>query len=134
MKEIINVAKSLFSDMQKSPYRERIIPVLDSVHGKDIVGNLVRMGLRKENIVVWDNNGIEYYYPSSILDNIFGTGDQISIEGDKVSKNGINYNKAELADMVCNKITNNSEYPQEFLDKFIALIERTTGLSSRFSP
>lgn len=133
MKEIIHVASSLFTDMQKSPYRERIIPVLDSVHGGDIVDALKRMGLREENIIVWDNNGIEYYYPTEIIDHIYGIGDPLTIDNDDVSRNGISYKKAELASMVCSRIDINTNYPQELVDKFIAVVEATTGLTSRFS-
>ena len=128
MKEIIHVASSLFSDMQKSPYRERIIPILDSIHGGDIVSNLCNMGLRKENMIIWDNNGIEYYYPEKIIDDIYGTGGQLNIDNDDISRNGISYKKAELSLKVCSRINSDTEYPKEFISKFFSVIKAATGL------
>src|SRR5690606_36675485 len=52
MKEILNLAGSLFSDLHKSLYRDRIIPVLDTVHGSDIVQKLKAQGVMEENIII----------------------------------------------------------------------------------
>ena len=134
MKEILNLAGSLFSDLQKSPYRERIIPVLDSVYGADIVHTLKVQGVMEENIVIWSKNGIEYYYPSRIVDEIYGVGSELEINGDSVSRNGISYKKAELADKVVSKLSSKSIYPDEFYQKFILTIERITGLTSQSHP
>ena len=131
MKEILNLAGSLFSDLQKSPYRERIIPVLDSVHGADIVHKLKAQGVAEENIIIWSQNGIEYCYPDEIIDVIYGAGGDLEIDGDIVSRNGISYKKAELTEKVVSRLSDKNTYPDEFYNKFIQAIERITGLTSQ---
>jgi len=82
IKEVLNTAKDLLTDIQKSPYRDRIVVVLDSVHGAGLRGTLEAMGVLPENIVIWSKNGIEYYFPESIMAKIFGEGGELSISGD----------------------------------------------------
>lgn len=120
--EVINMASSFFSDLQKSPYRDRIIPVLDSVHSKGLVDKIARQGIPKENIVVWSKNGLEHYYPSEILDVIFGEGGELQIIGDVVSRNGTEYKKFELAKMVTSKLTSGSHHPLEVMEKLMPKI------------
>ena len=45
IKEITSVARSILTDIQRSPYRDRIIAVLDSVHGAGLRDSLTAMGL-----------------------------------------------------------------------------------------
>ncbi len=122
IKEILNTAKNLLTDIQRSPYRDRIIAVIDSVHGQGLRQTLVSMGMLDENIVVWSGNGIEYVYPSAILDEIYGNGGQFEINGDEVSRNGIVYQKAVLADKVCNRMDPDTPMSKEFEDSFLALV------------
>ena len=131
MKEIVHLTGSLFSDLQRSPYRERIIPVLDSVHGGDIIQKLKTLGIMEDNIVIWSKNGIEYFYPSDIINDIYGVGEELIIDNDNVSRNGISYKKAELAGRVIAKLTTQTIFPEEFYQKFILTIERITGLTSQ---
>jgi predicted ATPase len=131
MKNIVNVAGNILGDMQRSPYKERIIPILDKVHGGDVVNKIESLGISKDNIIVWDNNGIEYSYPIVILNEIFGEGYQISIVGDIVAANGISYKKSVLADMVTNKLKSGSNFPEEFNSKFFELINKITGLNRK---
>lgn len=119
IKEIFNLTKNLFGDIQKSPYRDRIFAVLDSVHGKGLISSLESMGLPKPNIITWKNNGIEYYYPKRILQSIYGSSDEFVIEGDMIKLNGSEYNKNQLVDMVVDKMTKESELPQEFSEEFM---------------
>jgi hypothetical protein len=46
------------------------------------------MGMLGENIAAWSANGIEYVYPPSILDQVYGAGGQIVINGDVAVRNG----------------------------------------------
>ena len=127
MKDIVNVAGSLLGDIQRSPYRDRIIPILDKVHGGDVVGKLESLGILKENIIVWDNNGIEYSYPQSILNEIYGDGCSIEITDDDISFNGVSYKKAKLAEMVTSRVKTGLKYPEEFETKFFGTISNSTG-------
>jgi len=119
IKEIFNLTKNLFGDIQKSPYKDRIFAILDSVHGGGLTASLVSMGLTKDNIITWQKNGIEYYYPAQILQTIYGSTEEIVIDGDLVKLNGIEYNKNQLVDLVVDKLTKDVELPNEFSEEFM---------------
>jgi predicted ATPase len=127
IKEILNTARNLLTDIQRSPYRERIIAIVDSVHSHDLKQTLVSMGMLEDNIVVWSQNGVEFVYPPSILDEIFGVGGQIVVNGDIVSRNGLNYSKVELANQVCSRITPTTPMSQEF-ERFLSLVARRMNI------
>jgi len=114
MKEIVNTAKNILSDIQKSPYHDRIIALVDSVHGTGLKDSLTSMGLLEENILVWSKNGIEHVYPPSLLDQIFGCGGDITIVDDNVTRNGLTYKKAELAEKICQRFTPDTPLHREF--------------------
>ena len=59
-------------------------------------------------------NGIEYFYPETILAEIFGAGDSIQIEGDIVSRNGISMKKVELAERVVSRVDRDSVHNSDF--------------------
>ena len=70
-----------------------------------------------ESVVEWGENGIEYYYPVSILQTIFNdeslvAGD-LKVSGDQVSHNGIEKKKSELCDAVLNKMTGSEQMDSE---------------------
>lgn len=121
--QVINMASGFFSDLQKSPYRDRIVPVLDSVHAQGLVPKIVKQGIPEENIVVWSENGIEYFYPENILDDIFGEGGRLEIDGDTVSRNGISYKKFDLAQRVTTRLTTHTGHPEEVREKLISKIK-----------
>ena len=123
IKEVLNVAKGLFSDIQKSPYRDRIFVVLDSVHTAGLPDQLVTMGIPRPNIVTWPKNGIEYYYPPSIMDKIYGVGQEICITGDIISRNGISYNKGELVEKVIVLLQNETPMQSEFHGLFLSRLD-----------
>jgi predicted ATP-dependent endonuclease of OLD family len=127
IKEVLNTAKTLLTDIQRSPYRERIVAVVDSVHGAGFKETLVAMGLPPENIVVWSENGIEYLYPEGILSTIFGAGGHIEISADTVTRNGITYTKAELCDKVCARLASDSPVNSEFEERFLSLVGKRIG-------
>lgn len=126
VKKTLHMAKGLLNDLQRSPYRDRIFAVLDSVHGKSLPADLVKMGLPAENVIVWPQNGIEYYYPKEIIDQIFGAGSTLTINDDDVSRNGITILKNDLADKVVAAINAQStvhpDLTRLFLSKLEALI------------
>jgi predicted ATPase len=123
IKEILNVAKGLLTDIQKSPYRDRIFVVLDAVHSSGLPDQIVAMGVPRENIVVWAKNGIEFYYPPLIIDQIFGVGTEIEITGDVVSRNGISYSKNDLVEAVIKRLQNDSAMHQDFQSILLTPIE-----------
>jgi len=127
IRDVFNVTKSLFGDIQKSPYQNRVFAILDSVHGSGLIQQLVKMGMPEDNIIVWSKNGIEYYYPPSILAEIFHSKDQITIEGDQITLNNLTYTKNDLVGMVIPKITETTEYNQEFESELLEKIEAIIG-------
>jgi predicted ATPase len=127
IKEVLTVAKGLLSDLQKSPYRDRIFIILDSVHSASLPSQLERMGVPPENIVIWPKNGIEYYYPPSLIDKIYGLGEELTIEGDMVSRNGVSYNKNELAEKIVSMMDAKTEMQPEFQSMFLSKIEAKLG-------
>jgi hypothetical protein len=124
IREVFSVTKSLFGDIQKSPYQNRIFAVIDSVHGTGLPQQLVKMGLPKENVIVWSKNGIEYYYPPMIMTDIFHSSEEVCIDGDQISLNNLTYTKNELVQMVVPKITSTTEYNQEFTQELLLKIEQ----------
>jgi hypothetical protein len=127
IKEILNTARNLLTDIQRSPYRERIIAVIDAVHGTGLRQALVNMGLPNDNIVIWSQNGIEYLYPAELLDSIYGAGGQLSITGDTVSRNGIIYTKAELSENVCSRLRSETLMSTEFEESLMRLVQKRVG-------
>ena len=127
IKEVLTIARGLLSDLQRSPYRERIFVVLDAVHSASLPQQLVDMGLPLECIIKWPLNGIEYYYPPAIMDKIFGSGGSISIDEDRISRNGLNYSKNELVDRVVSLLTPDTPMHPEFEEM---LVSRITSLAS----
>lgn len=120
IKEILATAKSLFADLQRSPYRDRLFVVLDSVHNAALPDQLVAMGLPRENIIIWPLNGIEYFYPPCVIDTIYGQGGVIQIEGDRVIKNGLSYSKNELVDKVLALISREVPMHPDFEAMFLS--------------
>lgn len=130
MKEIVSLAGNIFTDLQKSPYRTRIVAVLDKVHGSDVVQTLEKAGIPKENILIWTENGIEYFYPQTIVDAIYGAGGDLTIVEDVVSRNGIQYKKWELCEKIVGKIDVNTDYPEEVKSKLLDTISRISNQTS----
>lgn len=129
IKEIVSIAGNLFTDLQKSPYRTRIVAVLDSTHGRDVVEMLQRSGIPKEHVVIWSKNGIEYFYPTAVLDQIFGTGSELEINGDIVARNGLSYKKWDLCDRVVRQIrVEHFEQANELREKLLQLISAIVGV------
>ncbi|MFA7268205.1 MAG: hypothetical protein WC073_02550 [Sterolibacterium sp.] len=127
IKEILNIAKGIFADLQKSPYRDRIFIVLDSVHSATLPDQLIAMGIPREHIVTWPKNGIEYYYPPLLVDKVFGTGAEIQIAGDVISRNGVSYNKGELSEKVVALLEPATPMHDDFTQLFLSRIEARLG-------
>ncbi|MDN3918744.1 ATP-dependent nuclease [Roseateles violae] len=117
VKKKVYALKELLGDFERSPFRGRVFVVLDSVHQPGLSDELARMGVLAAHIVVWPKNGIEYYYPRSILQSVFSASleqvEQLAIDGDRISVNGITRTKNELATEVIKQLTEATEYPVE---------------------
>lgn len=127
IKEILNTARSLLADIQRSPYRERILAVVDSVHGTGLKQTLMSMGLPEQSIIVWSQNGIEHVYPEETLDAIFGAAGKLEISADVVTKNGVSYSKVELSEKVCSRLSMTTPMHPEFENRFLALVRERVG-------
>lgn len=125
IKDIVAIARSIFTDIQRSPYKGRIFAVLDSVHTPSLKQQLTTMGISQENVIVWPRNGIEYVYPPKILDRIFGEQGELSIGGDVVERNGVSYTKAELSKRVVVMLDRETVHHPDFQRSFLAAIEAT---------
>ena len=127
IKEVLNVAKGLLADIQRSPYRDRIFVILDSVHSAGLPDQLVAMGIPRDNIVVWPKNGIEFYYPPALIDTIFGAGAEVTIDGDVISRNGISHNKVALVGKVSSMLQADTEMHEEFETRFLQRLTQRLG-------
>jgi predicted ATPase len=128
IKEVLSIAKGLLTDIQRSPYRDRIFVVLDAVHSASLPDQIIAMGVPRENVVIWPRNGIEYYYPPLIVDQIFGAGAEITIAGDMVSRNGTSYTKSDLVDKVVARLQRDTLMNLEFQKMLLEPVERTLGV------
>lgn len=122
IKEVLTIARGLFSDLQRSPYRDRIFVVLDSVHSATLPQQLQDMGLPAENIIKWPLNGIEYYYPPAILDSIYGVGGDLVVDADRVIRNGLTYTKNDLVDRVVGALTPTTTHHSDFESQLLARV------------
>jgi hypothetical protein len=124
------VINESFGDLMKSPYRERILVLLDSRHSVK-KGDFTKYGIPAENVIILDQNGIEFYYPDEILSAIFCCSsrprDVIKIQGNVVVANGIEKGKTQLCDDVISKLTPASSLPVELQEKLISPLKRITG-------
>ena len=127
IKEVLSIAKGLFTDLQRSPYHNRIFVVLDAVHSATLPQQLAAMGLPPDAVIKWRKNGIEHYYPPAILDALYAAGGQLQIEGDRVSRNGIAYTKSELADKVVSRLTPEIAMHPDFEALFLSRIAKVVS-------
>lgn len=106
----------------RSPYAGRILAVLDAVHAPKLRDQLVRRGVPDANIVEWEQNGIEFYYPCDILESMFGAPMKLELHRDSVAVNGQCVSKTELAVRVSDRVIPDTRYPEEFERKLLDLV------------
>ena len=100
-------------DIQSSPYKTRTFVLLDKRNTAN-KGTLENHWFMKENIIELKENGIEYYYPSQIIDEIFWKEWKLEINDNYVKKGIISKNKDQLCDEVISKIDEESKFNDEF--------------------
>ena len=117
--------------MQKSPLRDRLFVVVDSVHPRGLQAELVQMGLPSDNFVVWSRNGIEYIYPMEIMRLIFSCTENdlaaLEIKDDVVELNGISKRKKDLCREVVRGIGPNTPLPQELESGLLSKLTKAIG-------
>jgi hypothetical protein len=116
---IVATARNLIGDIRHSAFHDRLFAVMDARHGASVKEQLARAGVAPSNIVVWERNGIEHYYPPSILEGFFGSFTALSIDDDSVSANGKVIRKRELADYVSERVRGDDGFPSEFVEKLL---------------
>ena len=109
-----------------SPYCDRVFVIVDGVHSPTLTNDLNKMGLPDSNFLKLNKNGIEFYYPDSILQAIYKDetlkASNLTIIKDEVSHNGIAFKKSELNQLVLDKITG-----QESLNgEIVSIIENVS--------
>lgn len=114
IKEVLTIAGGLLTDIQRSPYRDRIFVVLDAVHSASLPEQLEKMGVLRENIVKWPLNGIEHFYPPVLVDKIFPGSGELDIRGDRVSRGGVEYNKNDLTEKIVTMLETTTPHHADF--------------------
>jgi predicted ATP-dependent endonuclease of OLD family len=111
-------------DIYKSPFHSRTFIVLDSIHSAGTKEELIRMGAKESNIIIWSNNGIEYLYPKSIMSKIFSCSlaevKNINIVNDNIAMNGITKRKQELSELIVGQMTADTKLPDELTEKLLS--------------
>lgn len=116
--------------VQRTPYADRLFAIFDKVIGEDQVKEIAKLGVNHQHIVRWEKNGIEFLYPDEIVKKIFAGASIVdcTIEGDKISANGITHTKASLSGEVCKMIGNGIKFPPEIQDKLIKPLKAAIGV------
>ena len=123
-KKVHSIKETLGGDLQKSPYRDRLFVVVDSVHPKGLSNDLESMGVLKQNLIIWDKNGIEYVYPRQTMAAIYSVAEdtimsEIKIIDDNVKVRDLSIRKVELAQKVVKLLDATTVYPAEIETKLI---------------
>lgn len=120
--------REAFGDIRETFYHSKMFPILDVRNGlsrRKIAG----MGIKEENITVWSKNGTEHLYPKAILRDIFHCDDAMlnaaDLEADPIELCGVRKTKVQLAELVCSKLTAETELPAELAGLLSKLIEAT---------
>ena len=112
--------------LDTSPYSNRVVVILDKTHSPTLKRDLEKMGLHGSNLIEWSKNGIEYYYPVSILQAIFKDDslhiDAVNMEDDRITHNGITKTKAQLSEAVLERMTGSEDLDRE-LEEALGRVE-----------
>jgi predicted ATPase len=131
VKKKVYALKETLGDLDKSPLRSRLFIVLDSIHQPGLKAELTKLGVLEANIAIWGRNGIEYYYPPSVMCGIFACGeeslDTMQIDGDRITINGITRTKNELAADVVKALAGDTTQSLELESKLLAPIAHAIG-------
>jgi hypothetical protein len=130
IQEIIKLEKVLL-DLSKSPYKDRIFIITDKKHSSPtLLSDIQKHKIPKEHIIEWDNNGIEFVYPIDVLKEIYNCSDKdaslLTIdENENIVINGVQKSKKELCQTVVEKLTKDTTYPSEFVQKLVETLRKS---------
>ena len=127
IKEVLTIAGGLLTDIQRSPYRDRIFIILDSVHSASLPEQLERMGVIRENIIKWPKNGIEHVYPPHLVNRIFPGSGELIIAGDRISRGGVEYHKTEVAEKVVLQLEPTTQHHPDFETLLLIPLSQKAG-------
>lgn len=117
VKQKVHDLIEVIGDLDSSPYCNRVLVILDETHTPTLQPTLEKMGLPKKNVIVWKQNGIEYYYPETILRKVFEDDSllvsDLCMENDVISHNGINKRKVDLSKAVLERMNGSEELDPE---------------------
>lgn len=124
----VNTLAEGFGDIHSSPYRPRLFVVLDAKHSAK-KARLVGHGLLDDNIQVWRNNGIEYYYPKKRVAGAFRC-DETELRGvdlgtEPVTIKSISMSKVDLANAVVPKVDVDDPLDPE-ISEFLEKVKQAT--------
>jgi hypothetical protein len=124
----VQTVRQAFGDLGSTPYHGKVFVLLDSKHSAD-TSQLVRIGVKPENIKVWTQNGIEYVYPAGIMTKIYGC-DEAALEKMEVTDNSVKVAgetkaKVTLSDLVCRSLTRETALHPELRALLSQLAEAT---------
>ncbi len=129
-KKKVHVLRETLGDLQKSPLRDRIFVVVDSVHARGLLAELVQMGVQPDNVIVWTQNGIEYVYPPEIMTRVFSCSENelsaLTFREDVVCLNGIERRKTDLCQEVVRSLNAATVLPAE-MESLLTKIARAIG-------
>ena len=118
-------------DMQLSPYRNRTLVIYDKVKQAGIIRACDNAGLPPQSRVEWDENGIEFLYPLTLLQMIYRhptlSYADLHFDRDKVTVGDLTYTKMELCRMIVAQITILTPFPQEIDQKLLRPMHQIMG-------
>ncbi len=119
----LHILREAFGDLQLSPYHNRILIAIDQIHSLK-TERIKNQGINEDNIFVWSQNGIEYFYPQELVAEGFRCSSNdvgnISLENDPIEYNGIRKTKKELAEYIARKLN----LENHLNDELVSLIEQ----------
>lgn len=129
VKKKVHSLRETLGDLERSPLRARLFVVLDSVHQPGLKAELVKQGVLEDHVVIWEKNGIEYLYPTSLLCSVFSCGEDavadFDITGEEIKVNGITRTKNELAREVMKLLGAETTLPAELTSKLVRPLEES---------
>jgi hypothetical protein len=81
------------------------------------------MGIKRENVVVWTGNGIEFVYPRKILEQRFGRAEVVIVDDDRVAIGDHTMTKQELNQLVVTVLRGDEAPPEELTNKLMGPLE-----------
>lgn len=117
-------------NLMMSPYRDRIFVLLDAKHSAK-AHDFTKYGIPPQNLIILQRNGIEYYYPASILSDVFSCGtdpySQLQLHDNTVTVADITLTKKELCKQVIARLTAASTLPEELTKSLLAPLGQLLG-------